>query len=226
MKTGRIEHRWRLAVWLTALVMPLEATSAQRKAPPKAEVVRPRAGQVLRGIVDVQVKLPAGLSPPTYAGLGGPPWVKLEQVDDSNEWTGRINSRMVPNGGQKLTVKTTNKRSDVAVGVMVENPLRIYFADLHSHSGYSDGTLLPVVAHDYARRVAKLDVFVLTDHLEYVDDTEWLDMREAAWDASEDGKFVSIPGLEWTKKIGHINILDPKTNSWTIDLAGFYKAAA
>ncbi|UCE46468.1 MAG: CehA/McbA family metallohydrolase [Phycisphaerales bacterium] len=226
MKTGRIEHRWRLAVWLIALVMPLEATGAQRKAPPKAEVVRPKAGQVLRGIVDVQVKLPAGLSPPTYAGLGGPPWVKLEQVDDSNEWTGRINSRMVPNGGQKLTVKTTNKRSDVAVGAMVENPLRIYFADLHSHTGYSDGTLLPVVAHDYARRVAKLDVFVLTDHLEYVDDTEWLDMREAAWDASEDGKFVSIPGLEWTKKIGHINILDPKTNSWPFDLAGFYKAAA
>ena len=124
MKTGRIEHRWRLAVLLIALVMPLEATGAQRKASPKAEVVQPKAGQSLRGIVDVQLKLPAGLSGPAYAGLGGPPWVKLEQVDDSNEWAGRINSRMVPNGDQKLTVKTTNKRSDVAVGVTVENPLQ------------------------------------------------------------------------------------------------------
>ncbi|MBL7188043.1 MAG: CehA/McbA family metallohydrolase [Phycisphaerae bacterium] len=228
MKTGRIEHGWGLAVSLIALalVMPLETTGAQRKPAPKAEVVKPKADQSLRGIVDVRLKLPAGLSGPAYAGLGGPPWVELEQVDDSNEWAGQINSRMVPNGGQKLIVKTTNKRSDVAVGVTVENPLRIYFADLHSHTGYSDGTLLPVVAHDYARKVAKLDVFVLTDHLEYIDDTEWLDMREAAWDASEDGRFVSIPGLEWTKRIGHINIFDPKTRSWPLDLAGFYKAAA
>ncbi|MHC4433451.1 MAG: CehA/McbA family metallohydrolase [Planctomycetota bacterium] len=226
MKTEKIKHHWTLAVLLIGLVMTLEATGAQREAPLKAEVVKPKAGRVLRGIVDVRVKLPAGLSGPVYAGLGGPPWVRLEQVDDSNERAGQINSRMVPNGDQKLIVKTTNKRSDIAVDVTVENQLRIYFSDLHSHTGYSDGALLPVVAHDYARKVAKLDVFVLTDHLEYVDDTEWLDMREASWDASEDGKFVSIPGLEWTKKIGHINIFDPKTNSWPFDLNGFYKAAA
>jgi predicted metal-dependent phosphoesterase TrpH len=109
---------------------------------------------------------------------------------------------------------------------MVENPLHVYFADLHSHTGYSNGVLVPALAHDYARHVSGLDVFSLTDHLEAVDDTEWLDMRETAFRANEDGRFVVIPGLEWTTKIGHINIFDPRTTCWPRDLAAFYKAAA
>ncbi|MHC4323456.1 MAG: CehA/McbA family metallohydrolase [Planctomycetota bacterium] len=227
MDTGRIKHFYQRAVLLTALTLtaPFQTAFAERKPQPKAEIMQPKAEQVLSGRINVRLKLPANLSGPVYTGLGGPPWIKLEQVEDSNEWRGQLNSRMVPNGAQKLIVKTTNKRADVAVNLKVENPLKIYFSDLHSHTGYSDGTILPMVAHDYARRISKLDIFVLTDHLEQVDDTEWLDMREAAWDACEDGKFVAIPGLEWTKRIGHMNIYDPKIRRWPFDLAGFYKAA-
>jgi hypothetical protein len=97
---------------------------------------------------------------------------------------------------------------------------------LHSHTCYSDGTLVPSVAHDYAQNVAKLDVFCLTDHLEKVDDVEWLDTREVAWNANVEGEFVVIPGLEWTKKWGHINIFDPKTRHWPNDPTKLYKAAA
>jgi hypothetical protein len=218
--------QWVVLLITLSLVVSFETTMAEQKPEPKAEILKPESGQMLSGRINVRLKLPAKLSGPVYASLGGPPWIKLEQVEDSNQWQGRLNSRMVPNGDQKLIVNTANKRSDVALKLKVDNPLKIYFADLHSHTGYSDGHFLPFVAHDYARRTAKLDIFVLTDHLEYVDDTEWLDMREAAWDASEDGKFVSIPGLEWTKKIGHMNIYDPKTRRWPIDLPGFYKAAA
>ena len=226
MNTIERLFQWMFTLIALTLVVPLQTTWAERKPEPKAEILQPKEGQTLSGKINIQVKLPARLTGPVYTGLGGPPWIKLEQIEDSNEWKGQLNSRMVPNGGQKLIVKTINKRSDVALSVKVENPLRIYFADLHSHTGFSDGTFLPFVAHDYARRISKLDIFVLTDHLEYVDDTEWLDMREAAWDACEDGKFVAIPGLEWTKKIGHMNIYDPKTRRWPIDLAKFYKAAA
>jgi len=208
------------------IILVLIVTLETAWAAPKAKVVQPKAGHVLAGKVDVRLKLPAPLSGPVYAGVGGPPWVKLEQVPDTNEWKGLFNSRMVPNGSHNLIVKTTNKRADTAISVKVKNPLKVYFSDLHSHTGYSDGTLLPIVAHDYARNVSKLDVYSLTDHLEQVDDTEWLDMREVAWDACEDGEFVVIPGLEWTKKAGHLNIFDPKTNHWPEDLTGFYKAAA
>ncbi len=228
MYTTRIRQDLNYLVPLVALalLLPVGAARAEQKPAPKAEILEPGAGRTLSGEVDVRLKLPAGLSGPVYAGLGGPPWAELEQVEDSNEWQGQLNSRMAPNGSQKLIVKTTSKRADSAVDVKVDNQLRVYFADLHSHTGCSDGTLLPVVAHRYARRVAKLDVFVLTDHLEYVDDDEWLDMRETAWDASEDGRFVAIPGLEWTKKIGHANIFDPGTRRWPVDLSAFYKATA
>ncbi len=226
MEKERIERYWWIILIALTLSMPHEIIRAEQKPEPKAQIIQPIAGQELTGEINVRIKLPNKLTGPVYAGLSGPPWIKLEQVADSNEWKGQYNSRMVPNGKQKVIVKTINKRSDVAIDVKVKNPLKIYFADLHSHTGFSDGTFLPFVAHDYARKVSKLDIFVLTDHLEYVDDNEWLDMRETAWDASEDGKFVSIPGLEWTKKIGHMNIYDPKTRHWPLDLAGFYKAAA
>lgn len=216
----------RLFSCVVVCVLMFAATAfAQKEAPAKAQVLQPAGEQLLTGTIEVKVELPAKLSGPVYVGLGGPPWVKLEKVEDSRQWQGQLNSRMVPNGEQLLIVKTTSKRADTGVGVKVKNPLRVYFSDLHSHTGYSDGHLLPVVAHDYARDIAKLDVFSLTDHLEHVDDTEWLDMREAAFKANEDGRFVAIPGLEWTKKIGHANIFDPKTRRWPADLAGFYKAA-
>jgi hypothetical protein len=37
---------------------------------------------------------------------------------------------------------------------------------------------------------------------------------------------VAFAGLEWTKTIGHMNIFDPKTRRWPVDLPAFYKAAA
>ena len=228
MDTGKIAQslRWMVPCIVFVLFVHLKPAGAERKPEPKVEILQPEASQVLTGRIDVQLKLPDGLSDPVYAGLGGAPWVKLEQVGDSNEWRGQLNSRMVPNGPQKLIVETTRRRADSTVRVTVKNPLRIYFSDLHSHTGYSDGTLLPAVAHEYARKLSKLDVFVLTDHLEQVDEAEWLDIRQAAFDACDEGRFVSIPGLEWTKKIGHMNIFDPTTKRWPTDLAALYKAVA
>jgi len=141
-------------------------TWAQDKPNPKAQILSPKADQVLTGNVEVRLTLPPKLASPVYAGLGGPPWVKLEKAANADEWIGQLNSRMVPNGGHNLIVRTTNKRADAAVSVKVANELSVYFSDLHSHTRYSDGTLLPVAAHDYARNISKLDVFSLTDHLE------------------------------------------------------------
>lgn len=107
-----------------------------------------------------------------------------------------------------------------------QRDLKVYFAGLHSHTSYSDGKLLPADAHKYARDVAKLDIFCLTDHLESVDDNEWQDTQEVASKFNEDGKFVSFRGLEWTKGWGHCNIFDPDTRHWPRDGAAFYKAAA
>jgi predicted metal-dependent phosphoesterase TrpH len=135
----------------------------------------------------------------------------------------------VPNGQTNLTVicwVPKERRGTAAIRLNVENPLRCYFADLHGHTAYSDGTLFPAAAYAYARDVAGLDVFALTDHLESLDDAEWMDIREQSWKANQDGHFVALPGLEWTKKQGHIVILDPGTRHWPADTASLYKAAA
>lgn len=161
-----------------------------------------------------------------YAGLGGPPWVRLSKDRESNEWRGNLDSTMVPNQSQSLLIVTDNKHVRADVNVTVKNPLRVYFADLHSHTQYSDGMLLPQVAHEYAERTARLDVFSLTDHLEYVDDNEWADTRSVAERATEEGRFVAIPGLEWTKRIGHMCFYDPQSRHWPNDLEACYQALA
>jgi len=223
----------RILLSVLVLVLAQHATATQpaaKKAAPVAKIVivQPQADQQLTGTTEVRIKveIPEGATAPTavYVGLGGAPWIGLEQ--DGGEWAAQIDTTMVLNGAQKLIVITENRKVNLSINVAVANPLKVWFADLHSHTSYSDGTLTPAVAHDYARNTAKLDVFCLTDHLEAVDDNEWLDTREVAWDANEDGKFVVFPGLEWTKKWGHINIYDPKTRIWPTDPAEFYKAAA
>jgi hypothetical protein len=223
-----------LSVGLVLILVPhaIAAQAPANKVPPfpRLVIVQPETEQPASGNVEVRVKteVPDGASLPTvmYAGLGGAPWTQLKRNADTGEWAAQLDSTLVPNGTQKLIVVTDNKRANISVDLTVANPLQIFFGDLHSHTSYSDGTLLPVIAHDYAKNESKLDVFCLTDHLEAVSDDEWLDMREVAFDANEDGKFVAIPGLEWTKKWGHLNIYDPNTRVWPDDPTEFYKAAA
>jgi len=218
-------------VALAALLAAHAALAAHARPPaPKVEILQPAADQQLSGTVEVRIKVttPEGAVAPTTAsvGLGGPPWTPMKGAAESGEWTAMVDTTMVPNGQQALTVLTDDRRAQAKLNVSVENPLKVFFAGLHSHTNYSDGTLTPADAHQYACDVAKLDVFSLTDHLESVDDAEWLDTREVAWDANVDGEFVAIPGLEWTKKWGHLNIFDPKTRHWPADPAEFYAAIA
>ena len=234
----------RISLFICALVFVACTTEgAIAQDHPKVEILQPVGGEVLAGDVDVHVKCHVHITPPAdsslpssvYAGLGGPPWVRLERVEESNEWKGDLDTTMVPNGSHALIVMTddtsfwdgvTRQRgTGASQQVTVENPIKVFFADLHSHSNYSDGTFPPSVGYSYARDVAKLDVFSLTDHLEHLDDAAWLDSRETAWNANVDGKFVAFPGLEWTKG-QHACILDPKTRHWPEDLAAFYQAAA
>ena len=113
-----------------------------------------------------------------------------------------------------------------SVAAAQDKPLQVFFANLHSHTAVSDGKQTPADAHKYARETAKLDVFILTDHLEQVDDAEWTDTQAVVDRTNEDGAFVAIRGLEWTKKIGHANLFGCKTRHWPQDYPAMYKAAA
>ena len=103
----------------------------------------------------------------------------------------------------------------------VANPLvvsptlpRVYWGDLHGHSGLSDGTGTPEDYYRYARDIAALDVAALTDHdhwgMQALSQTAelWEGIREQARAFHEPGRFITLLGYEWTSWLhGHRHVL-------------------
>jgi hypothetical protein len=90
----------------------------------------------------------------------------------------------------------------------------VLWADLHGHSGLSDGTGTPEDYYAYAREVAGLDVVALTDHdhwgVRHVagHPDVWRSILDATALHHEPGRFVTIPGIEWTNWVhGHRHVL-------------------
>ncbi|MEM1452146.1 MAG: DUF3604 domain-containing protein [Planctomycetota bacterium] len=90
----------------------------------------------------------------------------------------------------------------------------ILWADLHGHTGRSDGTGSVRDYFTYARDTARLDVLALTDHDHF--GPRFLDATPAWWDEMLDvtasfhapGRFVTVFGFEWTSWIhGHRHVL-------------------
>ena len=91
---------------------------------------------------------------------------------------------------------------------------RVRWADLHGHSGLSDGTGTPDDWYRYAREVAGLDVAALTDHdhfgVRFLDEENglWEELVATAARHHDPGAFVTLPAFEWTSWIhGHRHVL-------------------
>lgn len=112
--------------------------------------------------------------------------------------------------------------------------VQLYFGDLHSHTSYSDGVLLPADAYDFARYKAGVDFWTVSDHVERIamakpaDPSQhpWLLTRKTALEKTENGKFVAIAGFEWATdwSQGHINVIntDDYTTNNAFPLKKFY----
>jgi len=94
----------------------------------------------------------------------------------------------------------------------------LYFADLHAHTGFSDGKSLPRDAYAYARDTARIEILALTDHGERLDAKEWQDLHAQADSATIPGRFLALVGFEWTSyDYGHINVFNTRdcaSGSW------------
>ncbi|HZY41513.1 MAG TPA: CehA/McbA family metallohydrolase, partial [Anaerolineae bacterium] len=89
-----------------------------------------------------------------------------------------------------------------------EVPMRAYFGDLHNHTSYSDGSLTAATAYATGRANG-FDFMAVTDHSYAVDDSEWANMLTAANNATIDGVFVALRGVEYTQGAeGHINVIN------------------
>ncbi len=91
---------------------------------------------------------------------------------------------------------------------------RILWGDLQNHSALSDGTATPEEHFLYARDVAALDVYALTDHdhwgLLFLDQNAsmWEEIRDLTRRFHDPGRFVTLLGFEWTNWIhGHRHVL-------------------
>jgi hypothetical protein len=222
---------WLLCAAAVAAVASI-AWAADEAAKPQVSltVAKPAAGAELRGLVEVVVGVaPADIVPTDmYVGLGGPPFARMARVKATGQWVTRLDTTLAPNGETQLIVLASTKpakRVQQTVAVKLDNPLRAYIGDIHAHSFYSDGALLPTDALTFARKVAKLDFFVLTDHVASVDEREWADTREQVWKANEDGKFVTFPAVEWSGKGGHCCLFDAPVRAWPGEITALYQAA-
>ncbi|MDA8019418.1 MAG: DUF3604 domain-containing protein [Thermoanaerobaculia bacterium] len=97
---------------------------------------------------------------------------------------------------------------------VAEGALPILWGDLQNHSNVSDGTGLPEDLLRYARDVAALDVVSITDHdhwgLRFLDQDEstWHQILQVTEEYHEPGRFVTLPGFEWTNWLhGHRHVL-------------------
>ncbi len=110
--------------------------------------------------------------------------------------------------GEKLVSAESNPLA------LTTNSEPLFWADLHGHSSYSDGTGTPEEYLYYARDVAALDVIALTDHDHYgllfldAHEDRWNDIVAATNEFHSPGEFVALLGFEWTNWIyGHRHVL-------------------
>jgi hypothetical protein len=97
--------------------------------------------------------------------------------------------------------------------------LRLYWGDLHGHTGFSDGYGTPDDYFEFARYTAKLDFVAISDHDVSMDRwqsllapdpkgrTLWRLYIESTERNYEPGRFVTLLGFEWTgNRYGHRNV--------------------
>ncbi len=207
--SGRI-----VAVLLAAMLLP--AATAQ------IAIVAPDAGTEIAGTVEVTVAGAADAEM-VHVRVGDRPWVAATKAGD--QWRASLDTTLVSNGPTTIAAQAwpAGEGTSAAVEVTLRNGLNCYWGDLHSHTSVSDGQMRPMHAYAYARDVAGMDIFSLTDHLEKVDEAEWRECLRAADLANVDGDFVALAGLEWSKRVGHLCVYDPAGFVWPTDLEDFYE---
>ncbi len=123
----------------------------------------------------------------------------------------------------------------------IKGDYKLYYGNMHSHTGNSDGEGTPETAFLHARDTAKLDILAVTDHLEQLynyglPDTEWPDCKAVAAQITTDSKgaFLAFCGFEYgsgfegINSTGHNNVFfsEPLFPMVQTDFHDFYKSAA
>lgn len=163
---------------------------------------RGSAGVIVPEGSKVELELPDGLTGPATVPLGPGATASVE-LHATAAGVLRVRAR------GPLGFEAETNPVWVAPGVP-----SLLWADLHGHTGDSDGTGLLEDYFGYARDVAGLDVVAITDHDHW--GIPFLDESPERWDAMADvvarfhdpGRFVALLGFEWTSWLhGHRHVV-------------------
>ena len=216
-----------------SLLASSPSIDVQARLPERAVLLGPtiaRPGETVRFQVSVLDEW-ANASPRLETGAAWHPSVAIGGYP--SDWEGPSTVALEANGSATFAVTVGAARSAAtrlvatvplpgeAQAEATANPLvvdgdspRIYWADLHGHSGLSDGTGSPEDYLTYARDVSRLDVIALTDHDHF--GMDFLDARPRRWEQIQQlnsafhdpGRFITLLGYEWTSWIhGHRHVV-------------------
>ncbi len=124
--------------------------------------------------------------------------------------------------GITLIITLTICLSFVCASGALAQTYNIYFGDLHTHTGYSDGSGTPAEAFQHAKSSGQADFMAVTDHAPSVNPKEWKDTVAQA-DIFTESTFVAIAGFEYCKDWGHMCIFNTAlSNPRTTDPSKYY----
>ncbi len=112
--------------------------------------------------------------------------------------------------------------------------MNLYKGEVHAHTKESDGQGTVEEAYAYARDIAKLDFFAITDHSNSINLNTYKNTHKPIADKFNDpGKYVTLYGYEQTYNIstgyyGHLNVLNTLTFTTrsSVNLPAFYRLMA
>jgi len=209
-------------------------------------VAEPAAGITVSGVVPVKatITLKPGedVTSPVVQTMDGERAPLFS--DGAGTYVGMVDTRKLPNGHQTLLVFVTPRvrdawrekyddaswgpdrmASQAEVALLVRNPYRFCWGDIHAHTSYSDGGMYPADAYRHARDQAKLEFFSVTDHDWITTMDEYADIIAQADSFDEPGRFVALWGVERTNgDTGHMCYYMTRANEMPNGLTDFYRA--
>jgi hypothetical protein len=221
-----------LAFFMLIAALPAEPAFSKSSAAPKIAFLNPGMGALgVPVYTQVSVTFDGNMNPSTihsgtfFVNRGAVPvpgstaYISVSKLavfrpdaplEPSTVYTVTMTTGVQNQSGQPLAADIVWSFTTSDGASPIGDGMHIYFGDLHSHSGYSDGGGTPADAYATARANG-LDFFALTDHSNQLDDVEWQDMLDQANLATVEGQFVGLRGFEFTHPQGHVNVFDTDT---------------
>lgn len=164
-------------------------------------------------------------------------FISGEDVTDKAVWSDgavTLTEHTVAAGDHIVLLALANKNGDVEVYETTfscgdGSEMNLYCGEVHAHTSDSDGQSTIQEAYKYARDVAKLDFFAVTDHSDSFSNSVYQSQHlPNADDYNDPGMFAALYGYEQTYNIktgyfGHLNTINRGSlTSRSVPLRQFY----